>query len=563
MIPNTVRAATIVAVVVAVLAVGTSAASAAMSVSSFQITPSSTQAGGNPNVTVATNFSYTGADSIENATIALAPGLLANPTAPTVCPASEFAAETCPSSSQIGTGSIAATAPSLSLNLTLPVSIYLIAPRGSELGRIGVIANLDDYPVASLSAPIDLRTSPNIGVNIPLSGIPDQVDGISTQINGISLTLYGTVNGKPFTRLPTACGSAETGITVTSYGAPSTPVTADGAFTPTGCSSLPYSPTLAGSVTLDSGDKGVSFDASITQASNQAATESVTLGLPSGLAPNLSALSSACTSANLSSCPSIGTASVTTPLYPSTIQGKIVLAATGASGTSLPALDAVFQAPFDLTLQGAPSLGAGGGLQAAFTGIPDFPITNLQVDLAGGSDSLLTAGSSLCSKAQTVTASFVAQSGATADSAPAVTVNGCPPGSGPNGGSTSSNVTHVRFAGLGAGHAKLSFKASDVKTISIALPSGLHFSRKALRHLKGLSVSGAKLKLIRLNGGRLVLTFKQAARGVTVTIKAPLLSESSTLQKRVRKHKTKHLSVHFKLTDAEGGVTSLARTPSV
>jgi hypothetical protein len=560
MIPNSVRAATIVTVVVAVLGVGASAASASMSVSSFQIAPSGTQAGGNPNVTVAANFSYTGADSIENATIALAPGLLANPTAATVCPASEFAAETCPSSSQIGTGSIAATAPSLSLNLTLPVSIYLIAPQGSELGRIGVIANLDDYPVASLSAPIDLRTSPNIGVSIPLSGIPDQVDGISTQINGISLTLYGTVNGKPFTRLPTACGSAGTGITVTSYGAPSTPVTADAAFTPTGCSSLPYSPKLAGSVTLDSGDQGVSFDASITQASDQAATESVTLGLPSGLAPNLTALSSACTSANLASCPSVGTASVTTPLYPSTIQGKIVLAATGAS---LPALDAVFPAPFNLTLQGTPSIGAGGGLEAAFTGIPDFPITNLQVDLAGGSASLLTAGGTLCSKAQTVTASFIAQSGATADSSPAVTVNGCPPGSGPNGGSAAPNVTHVRLAGLGAGHAKLSFKASAVRTISIALPSGLHFSRKALRHLKGLSVSGAKLKLVKLNKGRVVLTFKQAAREVTVTIKAPLLSESSTLQVRVRKHKTKHLSVHFKLTDAEGGVTSLARTPSV
>jgi hypothetical protein len=519
-----------------------SPAGAAVSISAFTVTPASTQAGGSPDVTVDTQFSSGDGDTVKDATLSLAPGLLANPSAANVCSGTEFQAESCPASSQIGDGTITATAPTFGTTLKLPVTIFMLAAQSSaELARIGIIANLDDFPVASISAPVRLRTSPDVGIDIPLTGIPNQVSGIGAQMNEIALRLYGTVDGEPFTRLPTSCAAASTSLSIDSYASPASQVTASGSFTPTGCGSLAYNPHLSATATRDQGDDGVAFDSTITQASGQAATKTVTLTLPSGLSPRLSALSSACSAADLSTCSAVGTATVTTPLEAQPVQGRIVLAA--GSG-SLPTLDAVFPAPFGLTLQGAPTISSG-ELRATFSDIPDFPITRLEVDLNGGPQSVLTAGSTLCSQPQTTVGQFSAQNGASAQVSSTLSVPGCP---GPSGGASAALLS-ARFSGLGAGHPKLKLRLAGTSSFAIALPKGLGFK---LHHHKGLAVSGAKLGNLKVSRGWLVVTLSKQAASVTVTLQGPLLVESDALQGKVRHHKLKKLTLRFKL---DGGAT--------
>jgi hypothetical protein len=405
------------------LAAVPASASAAVSITSFTITPASTQAGSNPDVTTDATFSNAGGDTVKDATLTLAPGLLANPTAPTTCQSSDFQHDRCPGSSRVGDGTITATAPAFGTTVTLPVSIYVVAPQGGELARIGLIVDFFNYPAARVTAPVQLRTAPDVGLNIPLTDIPNQVSNVGIAIDELRLRLFGTVNGQPFTRLPTSCAPAHTGLSVDSYGAPSTAVTATAAFTPTGCGSLSYNPHLTAAATLDSGDNGVALDSTITESAGDAATVSAALGLPAGLAPRLSALQAACSANDLSSCPAVGSATVSTPLLTSPLTGKLVLAAHAGS---LPTLDAVFPPPFAIVLPATASLSSG-GLRTSFGGIPDIPITSLEVKLSGGPSSILTAGSGLCTQPQTLSAVFGAQSGASASLTPALSVTGCGP----------------------------------------------------------------------------------------------------------------------------------------
>jgi hypothetical protein len=307
---------------------------------------------------------------------------------------------------------------------------------------------------------------------------------------------------------------------------------------PTGCASLAYSPRLIPRAISDSGDNGVAFDASITQAAGEAATKDVALTLPSGLSPRLSAISSACTASDVSTCPSVGAATVTTPLVAQPIQGKLVLVA-GSSG--LPSLDAVLPPPFGLTLQGTPTI-TSGGVETSFSNIPDIPITRLEVDLGGGSSSLLTAGQRLCAQSQTTTGQFGAHSGASAHVSASVTVQGC---SGPAGGAGGKpTLSRAKLSGLASGHPKLKAVFTNVSSFAIALPSGLSFR---LRRHKGLSVGGAKLKSTTLKGGWLIVTLAKPASTVTVTVTGPLLNETRALERRVRHHKLKRLTLRFKL----------------
>jgi hypothetical protein len=45
---------------------------------------------------------------------------------------------------------------------------------------------------------------------------------------------------------------------------------------------------------------------------------------------------------------------------------------------------------------------------------------------------------------------------------------------------------------------------------------------------------------------------------VSLTARGPLLSESSTLEHKVRKHKAGNLVTHVRLTDASGHATALS-----
>jgi hypothetical protein len=591
------------------LALSSATARAAVTISSFSLTPTTTQAGSDPGITIDAKLSTGDGDTPNALTVSLAPGLLADPNAATICSASDFQAQTCPSSSEIGDGTITGFAPSFGTSLALPVQMYLIQPAGSEVARIGVITDFFDQPAANVSAPVTIRTTPSVGIDIPMTGIPDQIQGVAIQIQEITLDLFATVNGTAFTRNPTSCAPATSTISLETYASPSTPVSASSSFTPTGCASLAYKPQLATAATVDSGDDGVAFAATVTQGPGEAATSSLAVTLPSGLGPRLSAVTSACTATDLTTCPAIGSATVTTPLLSAPVAGRLVLAAR--SGGGLPLIDAVFPSPLGLTLSGTPSLG-GAGLTASFAGIPDVPLTSLAVNFAGGPDSLLTANSALCAGGQAVSGAFTAQSGATASVNSSVAVSGAcpagtpggsgnpqgsgnpsgnpqgsgspqgsgnpqgtstgqtttpPPGGTPKPGKPTATVKAGRLTGkspsftvvVGAGSG-----AAALGRVVVRLPGGVTLRRAAFPHGIAAKLDRKALPARAVSpAGGLTLTLGKGGRALTVTLGSPTLRLSAGLLSKLRHHKPVTLRFSVVVRDASGAVTTLRESVRV
>jgi hypothetical protein len=402
-------------------AIGAAQADAAITVASFTLTPSTTQAGANPDITVAATFAPGSGDDPQSVTMSLASGLLANPTVPAACTASELQSNTCPSGSEIGTGTVSGTVSGLPTSA--PVTLYLLQPQSDELGRIGMVVSTLLGTTTS-QASVTLRTTPDVGANVTFTDLPNTVAGAPVTVTGISLTLDGTVGGKAFTRNPTSCQPASTGFAVTSYQGDT--ASASSSFTPSGCAALPFSPHLGASASTAGWDGETALSSTITQSEGQAALSRSQLTLPYGLFPRADIYSRACTGSDPSTCPAsatVGSATVTTPLAAQPLAGRLVLVSSG--GSSTPGLAIVLPSPYAITLRGSSSL-TPQGYQTNYANMPDLPLSTVTVSLAGGSDSMFVNGYSLCGNWQSVSGSFTAQNGATSSASAPIVVSGCP-----------------------------------------------------------------------------------------------------------------------------------------
>jgi hypothetical protein len=573
-------------------------AQATLSISSFSLAPSTTQAGGTtttpgPNLNLTASFGTTNGDSPDDLQLSLAPGLLANPTVVPLCSDANFEADNCSSSSQIGSGTVTGTAPEFGTTLALPATAYLVAPAGSEVADIGLIVTFFDYPVATQTGPVKVRSTPNVGINIPLDGLPDEIEGVPVQLTGLNLTLAGAIGGQPFTRNPTSCSSATSTITVNSYDAQSTNETASSSFTPTGCGSLPYSPNVTGTVTKDSSDSAIGMTATITSSYNQADSQSIELSFPFSASPNLGTLLSAeCTPSTTaanpwSGCTSVGSASITTPLLSSALTAPIYLQ---EHTDSLPTLEIVIPQPFGITLTATPVL-TGSSVQALVANVPDIPITKLTMTLPGGANSLFLGGVHLCSQSQSFGGSFTAWSGATATPSSTATVTGCPSsssstanpltstpstapaatlknsasvvsGSSPATAAGSSGA--VSYTGLSGPRPRVvvavggGTDAASIQSVTLRLPAGFAIASQRLPRGIRLAVDGRFVASTERAGqGTLTLTFARAGKVAMILLAAPSLSVS----KAVRADHSGRLTVTATLRRIGGGVTTLRLSP--
>ncbi len=102
--------------------------------------------------------------------------------------------------------------------------------------------------------------------------------------------------------------------------------------------------------------------------------------------------------------------------------------------------------------------------------------------------------------------------------------------------------------GLTNGHPTLTLKAKTTVsfgTVTVGLPGGLKFV-KSKKLAKEVSATGAKVKSVKIAGGKLVITLKSKVTSVTVKTKKGAVSESAALIKSIKKHKTKKLNVSVK-----------------
>ena len=117
-------------------------------------------------------------------------------------------------------------------------------------------------------------------------------------------------------------------------------------------------------------------------------------------------------------------------------------------------------------------------------------------------------------------------------------------------------VSHLSLSSVGAGRPRMSFTVAagrdepGLKTISITLPRGLHFSKSRAT----VSVTGAKGKHLKFTAGlqhvALVITVRTATSQLRVTVSSPRLAASTGLSAAIVRHQSSRLTLTFRVTDA-------------
>ena len=550
--------------VAAALLLGICAAPAAATVSidEFTVTADPPKAGTNPDVRILSKLSTPDGDDVKNLTLSLAPGLLANPAAVTPCKESDFTAgDAGCAAAQVGDGTAKINVTGAG-EQTAQLKLFLVEPAGG-LPRFGLSASALGARLTSLAA-VTLRA--DAGLDVAITDLARTVSlGPATaplEIRELDLVLKGTVDGKPFTRLPTSCAESTTRTTIQSHDQPTTNVTRDAKLTATDCGALPFAPTLAASAAITPGTDGVEFTSTIGQAAGESAQKQAVLSLPAELNPRLSALGAACPTSvtDINACPAtatVGSASATTPLLPVPLTGKLVLK---AGGTALPLLVIAFPAPVPLQLTGQTSL-AGSGLVTTFAGIPDVPLSSLSVKINGGANSVLQALPGLCTGAKPVGGSFTGHSGKTAATSTTLVVTGAcpagqtPPGQTPSAGKPSGKLT---LTGLAKRTAKLVARltvpssGSPAKTVKLTLPKGLTIDTKKAKTGVKVRAGGKTVKAKVTRTGVSVTLTGSGARSVEITVSGGALKASAALVKKVKAKKGGTLKAKLTVRDAAG-----------
>jgi uncharacterized membrane protein YgcG len=576
---------TLIAVLVAIAtaAVAAPAASASITPSLSLDQSSGTAAGSTVNLGLDLKFAPSGADSPKDLTLSLPAGLLANASIEGgACLHTTTPIAAC----QVGAGTATAAPVVLGipgLPLSLPVTFTLVAPpqpgdlaglalQATFLGQTSQLGTPADITVRSSSDPA------GVGLNVRFNAIPNTfvlLGAVPTQIavDELNSTLSGV-------RMPTTCPATPANVSVTadSYEAPTTSRTATAPLHVTGCSSLPFTPSFHITATKDTGDDGVQITTQITQPAKpaQSTSRSVALTIPSSVLPPNVAAAAKLLCADLASgkCQSVGTASSTSPLYPTPLVGKAYL----IGSLTLPQLALVFPPPFSLTLRGDVSLATS---TTTFSGVPDIPLTDLSVTLAGGPNSVFE--TSCVPPSGTAKATLIAQNGdRTVLVSSPFTVSRCSTngssgggGGGGGGGGSGGGSTHkagrpligsASLSGLARGVPQLSLtllagkNAPGLSSFTIKLPRGLSFAatrRHGRLHISGVSVSGARIKSLALSHGRLIVTLRHAVRRLSIKLGRRALKETRALRRAASGGRLRAVTLTVAIKDAAGHVTTV------
>jgi hypothetical protein len=468
---------------------------------------------------------------------------------------------------EVGSGTVTANAFGF-VPITTPVTFDLVPPPAAG-DLAGLAVNSNGSQIGS-TADIKVRPSgdPN-GVGATINFVlPNSLFTIPIAITDISSTFDGL-------RYPTTCPSTPQNfsVSVNSYSDP-TIHTVTAPLSVTGCSSLTYAPTFSVTAARDTGDSEVKLTTQITQGATEAPGRSVSLGFPvTVLQPNVASVKNLCSNLASGKCTAVGSVTAASPLYPKPLSGRAYL--TG-SMTGL-TLTLVFPTPFPLTLTGTVDLVKNATL---FTGLPDIPLTNLEVTLNGGSSGLFSAACRPPSG--TAKAVLTDQNGDKTASVPArFTVSGCPPSTGGGGGQGGSGgggssgggapgrpkLTGAVFSGLRTGHPALHFtlavphRAAKLRTVRVELPAGLSFARHRIAQrltVTGVSLVGGTIKSLSLSHGHLVITLRKAVSSVIVKLSPRALRESTALEARAKAKHLRSLLLRVLTVNASGKRATIA-----
>src|SRR4051794_11227622 len=126
------RLAPLVACCVALLA--PVAANADITVSNVQAKPADTKAGGNSDFTL--SFDLGGSETIRDLDVNLPPGLIGNPNNAAKCTQAQFASDSCPPASKVGTQTVNVTL--LAIAQDVSGEVFNLVPDKPEPAQLGI-----------------------------------------------------------------------------------------------------------------------------------------------------------------------------------------------------------------------------------------------------------------------------------------------------------------------------------------------------------------------------------------------------------------------------------------
>lgn len=449
------------------------AQASAFGVSSFKVTPSTTQAAGH--ATVSVEIKRTGTligEDIRDIVAELPPGLLANAEATTKCPQSSFTRDRCSSLSQVGDVSIQATALGL-LPLTASGVVELLQPDATDPATLGYIIRppTSSFGIINkiyLKNHIAVRSDSDYGLTSLNLGIPKAASIFSfihvpITINTMKFSLNARANssktGRYFEVNPSSCTPAVSRLRVTSHS--NQVATAATSFTPTGCANVPLSASLSAAMgsTHAGAFTGGTITASVPQADAPIQHSNISdavITFPKGTGLNLALVSTltGCTQAQFAgdTCPvasEIGQGSAIIPPLPPAVTGKLYildpLGSTVGIGLSMSGARGI-----KARLQGTARVigeSADSQLVVEFHNIPQVPLGNLNFQFTKP----LLKNPETCGT-QTINAVLTGHSGATANAPASYVVTNCPPETtitgGPGGLTGDSTPTFTFTASL-------------------------------------------------------------------------------------------------------------------
>jgi hypothetical protein len=537
--------------------------------------PSTLQAGATTDAGSYSTFAYPNAtEDIKTALTNFGPGLLGNPEAVVKCPEANLQAGTCPAASQIGTARLEAVVAGTNIAPAPPSPgiVYNAEPLGNEPGRLG-IRTTTAFGVLVSSIPFEItpRGASDYGLTGTLTDInrlpaaPPFIPDL--QVRSLSFLINGSTNG--YVRNPTSCvPSTATGQAV-GYDDPTVTDSPPYTFTPTGCDSVPFTPT----VTMQIGDRGTTkqngyppFVLKITQPAGSADLRDTKLTLPTVLNTNNSAYK-LCTEAQAAadSCPAnsqFGFSVAKSPFLAEELRGPVYL--LSQAGRSLPGLLLDLKGRAHVKIRTTTSLVNNTQIQSLATDSPQLPVSELRIALNGGKNTgVFTNRKDLCfksgssSKFRTVNAvsKLTGWNGKnTGDVKFAASVLGCGPGV--SGRLTRATSSRPRLTVTVEKHTN----APNFKELELTLSDNLRLVKSRLSrgatgtaavNLAGANFSYVSSKKLKVTGLPAAGTGK-----VTIRLSRGAVRVSDRSKDLLRRGKSRTFKVKAKQIPVSGSATS-------
>jgi hypothetical protein len=227
------------AALLVVAAIAAPAGEAAVDVSGFSVAPSTTEAGGHPNLAFSVAFAEP-TPGVKDIALHLPAGLTATPNAFAFCSRRRLVRYLCPSKSRLGSFTVVVVA--YGTELPFRAELYNMRPGATERVRIGTPIPAPKQVLAG-ELPITERPADR-GLDVVVTGLPQEIPGgVSVRVVDVKLSLKGTVRRKvrkkwrtrAFLTNPTTCVPATSVLELTTFDVPPIAITKTSSYTPSGC----------------------------------------------------------------------------------------------------------------------------------------------------------------------------------------------------------------------------------------------------------------------------------------------------------------------------------------